>query len=116
MALEVFNKMENMKDLIEQINSLYPEEYKNFLEYCNIDVANDTLVIKFQTGPRKEVGTNGIQIDILILIAQSIIRGLNKEFPCEENELAISGLSLAISALNKRTTNRVNKSIEGYNK
>lgn len=70
--------------------------------------------IKFQEGPVKEEGTNGIQdIDLFkILIArQEYFQGT--KYACKENESTLYHLREALTFQLKRTSKRERESIEG---
>lgn len=65
-----------------------------------------SLTFVMQSGPIKEVGVNGCQVDTLIHAAKIIIEGLNKKFPCRENSLVITRLEEALFWLDKRKQDR----------
>jgi hypothetical protein len=70
--------------------------------------------IKFQKGPVKENGKNGLHNEDLIAIAIDRLQGLNSgDFKCRENSLAITKLEEAMMWLNKRTLDRRNRGVEG---
>ena len=73
--------------------------------------------VKFtgQTGPSKEVGVNGCQIDALITFARMTIEVFNAKFPCRENSIAITKLEEAELWLQRRTANREARGVEGTN-
>ena len=83
-----------------------------------IYVRNDVNSLSFniQNGPVKEVGVNGCQVDTIVEAAKIIIEGLNKNFPCRENSMAITKLDEALMWLNKRKQDRINREVEGLNK
>lgn len=54
-------------------------------------------------GPVVDGQTNGFFVEDLIAIANHRIGTLNGQFPCQENELAMKYLTLALSALDDRT-------------
>lgn len=83
--------------------------------YVEIDHDKNVILFRIQKGPIKEVGLNGCQVDTLIGVAASIIEGLNKNFPCAENDEALMHLVGAIQALAKRKTNREARGVEGTN-
>jgi len=63
--------------------------------------------IKFQQGPVKECGENGIyNEDLICIVLERLIRFQESNFACPENEEAIKHLKLALSALNARKTRR----------
>lgn len=63
-------------------------------------------LINFQNGPIREVGTNGFTNEALLAILIHRTETVNKQFPCEENELAIKRMKEALEAFNQRTANR----------
>lgn len=70
--------------------------------------------VKFQKGPVKEFGRNGIHNEDLIVIVIDRLQGLNEtEFKCRENAVAITKLEEALMWLNKRTTDRKRRGVEG---
>lgn len=84
---------------------------KNFI-YVRNDV--NSIAFTIQNGPIKENGVNGCQVDTIIEAAKKIIEGLNKEFPCPQNEQAISFLDNALNALNDRKKDRIARGVEGF--
>jgi hypothetical protein len=78
-------------------------------------VRNDVNSISFtlQSAPIKEVGVNGCQVDTLIYAAMEILKGLNAQFPCKENDAAIDYLYDAITELENRKKDRENRGVEG---
>ncbi len=85
----------------------------NFI-YTRHDV--HSIAFTMQTGPIKEVGVNGVQIDTLIEAAKLIIEGLNKKFPCRENSMIITKLDEALLWSQKRKTDREKRGVEGLNR
>jgi hypothetical protein len=69
-----------------------------------IYIRNDKNSVSFtiQDGPIKECGMNGCQVDELIATAKTMIDGLNKQFPCRENAIAITKLDEALHWLTHR--------------
>ncbi len=85
----------------------------NFV-YVRHDVNSVSFTI--QNGPVKENGVNGCQVDTVIETALLMIDGLNKNFPCSYNTIAISSLESALKALSDRRLDREKRGVEGYNK
>jgi len=85
-------------------------------EYIVVNHANNGISFKIQDGPIKEVGKNGCQVTALIDAARLIIEGLNKKFPCRENDLTITKLTEALLWQYKRTENREAREVEGLSK
>ena len=81
-------------------------------------VRNDVNSLSFtiQNGPVKEVGVNGCQVDTVIEAAKMILEGLNKNFPCRENAVAITKLDEALMWMEKRRKDRDKRGVEGFNK
>jgi len=71
-------------------------------------------VIKFQKGPVKEVGRNGIHNEDLIAICIDRLQGFQDGgFRCPENEEALLHLKQCLDALNRRTKARRMRGVEG---
>ena len=81
--------------------------------FIDIDHDENTITFKIQNGPIKEAGVNGCQVDTLIYAAKTILEGLNKNYPCIENSMAINKLQAALDWLNERTKNRQERGVEG---
>ena len=83
-----------------------------------IYIRHDKHSISFtvQEGPIKEAGVNGCMVETIIATARLIVAGLNKKFPCRENDLAITKLDEAFLWLNARTADRKKRGVEGLNK
>ena len=84
----------------------------NFV-YVRHDV--NSLSFTIQDGPVKENGVNGCQVDTIIEAAKIIMQGLNKNFPCKENEMVIDKLDEALLWSIKRKLDREKRGVEGYN-
>lgn len=73
--------------------------------------------IKFQQGPLQETGYNGITDEALIAIVIDRLEGFNTgPFRNRYNSLAITKLEEGLMWLNKRTTDRQNRGVEGTHK
>ena len=84
-------------------NFIYVREDKNSLSFT------------LQNGPVAETGVNGCQIDTIIEVSKLILEGLNKNFPCRENSIAITKLDEALLWLKKRKADREKRGVEGRN-
>lgn len=62
--------------------------------------------IRFQNGPIRDVGINGITNEDLLVILIHRTETVNEQFPCEENEAAIEFMRNALDAFNARVANR----------
>ena len=86
-------------------------------EYIVIDpeTVNGSLgSVKFQTGPLKEVGANGVFVEDLLAIAEHRLQCYQQTaFACPENTTAIRALRSAQYALKARTERRVAAGTEG---
>jgi hypothetical protein len=73
--------------------------------------------IKFQTGPVKKVGVNGIFMEDLLQICVHRLSCFQQgNFACSENAKAKEHLEYALAWLNYRTHNRALRNVEGTDK
>jgi hypothetical protein len=80
-------------------------------------VTGNGFDIKFQCGPIKEVGANGCQVDDILNVLITRLKGFDKgPFRSRENSVAITKLEEAQMWLERRTKNRVARGVEGENK
>ena len=80
-------------------------------EPCTMEFVN----IKFQDGPIKEHGVNGCQVDDVLEVALNRLKELNSgDFRCKENSCAIAHIEEAMMWLEKRTRDRIQRGVEGY--
>ena len=75
-----------------------------------------TVTFTTQSGPIKEFGENGGQIDDIIEWVKEKIEGFNRDFPCRENAMVITKLDEALLWLMKRKLDREKRAVEGQNK
>jgi hypothetical protein len=80
------------------------------------DRSISAMGFRFQDGPISEVGKNGAQFTVLIETALIILKTLNDEYPCRENHLTITKLEEALMWQEKRTKDRIDRNVEGFNK
>lgn len=77
---------------------------------------SETL-IKFQKGPIKEAGVNGISNEALLAVVKDRLEGFQAgEFASEDNAQALEYVNQAMAALHKRTKDRLARGVEGENK
>jgi len=70
--------------------------------------------IKFQKGPIKEAGVNGISNEALLAVVIDRLRGFQSgPFNCEENAQALEFAQQALKTLQKRTFDRTMRGVEG---
>ena len=74
------------------------------------------ILFKLQDGPIKEVGVNGCQIDFILNVVMALLQGANEKFPHAENEKAMDHIMKAWQALQRRTKERTERGVEGYEK
>lgn len=75
-----------------------------------------TAILKFQKGPVKEYGTNGITDEALLAIVLDRLRGFQTTpHSCRENALAITKLEEALHWLMHRSIARQRRGVEGTN-
>jgi hypothetical protein len=76
---------------------------------------SSSVEFQIQSGPIKEFGVNGCQIDDVIQWAKEKIEGFNAAFPCRENSLIITKLDEALLWSLKRKMDREKRNVEGTN-
>lgn len=77
---------------------------------------NDDLVamIKFQNGPVKEHGINGVTNEALLAVVKDRLEGFQSgSFACAENQTALEHVDAALDSLKSRTQKRLNQGVEG---
>lgn len=134
MALETLKGIKKIDDfdvvVMDELRELHPDKFnesgamdykwfeKDVRPHNFVYVRHDVNYISFiiQKGPIKENGVNGCQVDTIIEAARVILDGLNKQFPCFENEQALVSLNLAGYWLHKRKANREARGVEGTSK
>jgi hypothetical protein len=118
MALETLNGVEKIGGF--DVGHVYGlQDYKKFRmseTHILVDHEFNTINLKLQKGPIKEVGVNGCQVDTLIETAKIIIEKFQEKHYCVENLAAIMGLSQAIYWLNRRREDREKRGVEGTSK
>lgn len=73
-------------------------------------------LIRFQNGPVKEAGINGITQESLLAVVIDRLRGFQKgEFGCRENAIALTKIQEAMMWLQQRTRDRLVRGVEGTN-
>ena len=83
----------------------------NHFIYIRHDV--NSISFTLQNGPVKLNGVYGCQVETIIDAAKLILEGLNAQYPCHDNELAINKLDMAIRHLQDRTRDRIARGVEG---
>jgi hypothetical protein len=91
-------------------------EYIQETGWPQIHGQESSVKFTIQSGPIKEFGVNGCQIDDVIIWAKEKIEGFNKAFPCRENSLVITKLEEALLWSLKRKLDREKRQVEGLNK
>jgi len=94
--------------------ALFDEQRKTSPIYVDSEV--NMISFRIQKGPVKEFGVNGCQVDTLIEAASLIIEGMNKQFPCPENDMEIFHLTAALMWSARRKADREARGVEGQSK
>lgn len=72
--------------------------------------------VKFQNGPIKEFGVNGITQEALLAIVIDRLRSFQDgPFRCRENAIALTHIEEALMWLQRRTAARIKRGVEGTN-
>lgn len=76
----------------------------------------DPQCIKFQNGPIKEYGVNGISREALLAIVEDHLLSFQSgACACRENAIALTKIQEAMMWLQKRTLYRIRRGVEGTN-
>lgn len=76
----------------------------------------DAQCVKFQNGPIKEFGVNGISGEALLAIVEDRLIGFQSgPFATHENQMALEKTQEAMMWLQKRTLDRLRRGVEGTN-
>ncbi len=112
MALET---LKDVKELggFEVKRVAWEQPSENFIE---INTTSNSITFHIQNGPIKEKGVNGCQVDTILTTVKVIVEGLNKNFPCIENEKALEKMTEALMWMEERKRDRVRRGVEGYDK
>jgi hypothetical protein len=80
------------------------------------DSGGTKTLIKFQNGPIKETGVNGISGEALIAIVIDRLRSFQAgPYACRDNAVALTRLEESLMWLQKRTRDRLARGVEGTN-
>ena len=72
------------------------------------------VALKFQNGPIKEAGVNGITHETLFAVLEDRLAGFQSgKFVCDENAAALMHTRAAMAALKRRTEARLARGVEG---
>lgn len=73
--------------------------------------------IRFQDGPIKEAGVNGISNEALLAVVEDRLVGFQSgQYACRENAIALTKIQEAMMWLQKRTRDREARGVEGTHK
>ena len=81
-----------------------------------IHYESNRIAFQIQSGPLKEKGINGCQVDTIIETAKLMLEGFNKNLTCRENSIAITKLDEALMWLDKRKRDRIARDVEDSSK
>lgn len=78
--------------------------------------AINVAYLRFQNGPVKEVGVNGISMEALLAVLIDRVTDFQAgPYVCQDNAELLSHLSAALECCHKRTRDRVKRGVEGIN-
>jgi len=95
------------------VSELFEIHGMNPAPFVGVDKEDNCVTFDVQTGPVKEVGVNGCQIDELVRFARKTIASFQERFPCRENALVLTKLDEALHWLDHRTRDRETRGVEG---
>jgi hypothetical protein len=86
------------------------------IEWPDKEGHQNFLFVRFQRGPIKEVGVNGVTNEALLAIIIDRLEGFQLGgFACPENDKALGFARLTLDALKERTQKRLARGVEGTN-
>lgn len=78
------------------------------------DRSNWHDAIRFQNGPIKECGVNGVTQEALLAIVIDRLKSFQSgPFACESNAMALDACKVALDHLQHRTRERIRRGVEG---
>ena len=83
-------------------------------KYVSVNPETSEIIIRIQDGSIKEVGVNGVQIDMLGKLWLDVLYRFNSKFPCRENSITITKIEEALLWQAVRTKSRELRSVEGF--
>lgn len=112
--------LDRAREKLEKSYELETGEKTDLNEYIHIRPQSkdecDTVTLKIQNGPTKEVDVNGIlPKDMIEFILYAFIE-LNETFPCRETAITISKLQESLMWQNERIKERKLRGVYGYMK
>jgi hypothetical protein len=91
-------------------------EYQIDLKVNDTEINQNFCEIKFQNGPIKEFGVNGISQEALLAIVEDRLKCFQSgQYACRENALALTHIQEAMHWLHHRTNERLQRGVEGTN-
>lgn len=101
---------------VGDVHQFYDRDTNTYL-FSRDDATGQPLVfgqLKFQSGPVREAGINGLQVDDLIALVIQRVQSLNVgEFSDPYNDETVEHLVLAMRAQEKRRLSRQARGVEG---
>lgn len=111
-----YTEVYSEKDFIHNAPHRYSVSKVGGREREDGDGVNVLSHIKFQEGPIKEEGVNGVaNEDLLIMVLDRLEHFNQTDFRCRENSMAITKIEEALLWLRKRTMGRESRGVEGTN-
>jgi len=87
---------------------------QNSEQFENVEIIPPVSVVKFQKGPIKENGVNGVaNEDLISMVVKRLQCFQESPYKCDENEQAIKHLEDCLKVLRIRTDKRVDREVEG---
>lgn len=104
----------------EKYTTVFAADEKEFnanYHYHVVDSSDHAAMIgevKFQKGPIKEAGVNGVMNeDLIAMVIDRLNSFQESDYKCRENAIAITKLEEALLWLRKRTMDRERRNVEG---
>lgn len=115
--------LHHTNDCNKAIKLLADERNENGVtrQYCAVvdradpvNIPPMVISIPFQYGPIKEVGTNGLTLELhLAICIDQLIGYQSSKYACDENAQALDACVHAMRMLESRTNKRIDRGVEG---
>lgn len=106
--------MKHLQNAFERLKNKKLNDNTTLGEYIFLNEEENSVKFVIQNGPLKPFGLNGCQVTDILAFCLELYHSLNETLPCKENIETIRDLGSALNWQIKRTQDRINRNVEGY--